>query len=106
MYKKLTKKPGESWDDVARRVYGTPEKAGNISKMNNNIDGGNVLACEDETDAAGITGQVYIQSGDNLYNDFSEYTLYDAMQAVKGAVFIFNKTGVDYNFNFGDEVII
>ena len=107
MFKKITKGSGDSWDDVARRVYGTPDKAGDIAKMNNDLASGSILAAEEETEnTEKPTGKVYVQSGDLKYEDFSEYTLFDRMQAIKGAVFIFNKTEVDYNFNFGDEVSV
>ena len=107
MYKKIKKRDGDSWDDVARRVYGTPDRAGDLAKMNNELASGSILAAEEETENTQTpTGKVYVQSGDLKYDDFSEFTLYDRMQAVKGAVFIFNKTETDYNFNFGDEVSI
>lgn len=107
MYKKIKKRDGDSWDDVARRVYGTPDRAGDLAKMNNELASGSILAAEEETEnTQKPTGKVYVQSGDLKYDDFSEYTLFDRMQAIKGAVFIFNKTETDYNFNFGDEVSI
>ena len=107
MYKKITKTSSDTWDDVARRVYGTPVKAGGLAKMNNNYSSGSVLADDEtETNETDITGEVYVQSGDNTFKDFPEYTLYARMQAVKGAVFIFNQTELAYDFNFIDEVKI
>ena len=107
MYKTVSKTSSDTWDDVARRVYGTPVKAGDLAKMNNNYSSGNVLAYDEtETNETDITGEVYVQSGDNTFKEFSEYTLYDRMQAVKGAVFIFNQTELAYDFNFIDEVKI
>ena len=50
MFKKITKGSGDSWDDVARRVYGTPDKAGDIAKMNNDLASGSILAAEEETE--------------------------------------------------------
>lgn len=106
MFKKITKRDGDSWDDVARRVYGTPDKAGDLAKMNNDLANGSILAAEEDENTQKPTGKVYVQSGDLKYDDFSEYTLFDRMQAIKGAVFIFNKTDIDYNFNFGDVVSV
>ncbi len=106
MYKKIQKRDGDTWDDVARRVYGTPDRAGDLAKMNNSLASGSVLAAEENDNTQKPTGEVYVQSGDIKYKDFSEYTLYDRMKSVKGAVFIFNKTEIDYNFNFGDEVSV
>ena len=42
MFKELSKGKNVSWDDVARRVYGTPERAGDIEKLNNNCGDGSV----------------------------------------------------------------
>ena len=74
--------------------------------MNNDLANGSILAAEEDENTQKPTGKVYVQSGDLKYDDFSEYTLFDRMQAIKGAVFIFNKTDIDYNFNFGDVVSV
>lgn len=73
MYKEFTKSAGDTWDDIARRAYGTPEKGGDIAKMNNNIEAGSVLVLEeDETgyDDVKATGEIYLRYGDTDYNDF------------------------------------
>lgn len=109
MYKVISKSESDSWDDIARQVYGTPEKGGDIARMNNNIESGNVLVLEEsetESEDVQITGDVYLKHGENIYNDFSEHTLFDSLEATKGAVFIFNKTDVDYNFSFNDSVVV
>ncbi len=109
MYKEFTKSAGDTWDDIARRAYGTPEKGGDIAKMNNNIEAGSVLVLEeDETgsDDVKATGEIYLRYGDTDYNDFSECSLYDGMEAVKGASFVFNITDLDYDFNFNDSVVV
>ena len=50
MYKEFEKTESNTYDDIARQAYGTPEKAGNIAKSNNNIESGKVLAfIEDES---------------------------------------------------------
>lgn len=109
MYKEFSKSPSDTWDDISRRAYGTPEKGGDIAKMNNNLESGNVLVLEEaETDSSDveITGEVYFRHGEVNYNDFSEFTLFHGLEAVKGGVFIFNKTDVDYNFSFNDSVTL
>jgi len=105
MYKKISKGKNDTWDDVARRVYGTPARAGDIAKMNNSLSSGEVLAADDnDNSTADTTGEVYLETGDNKYTDFSEYTLFDRLGAVKGAAFIFNLTDAAYDFSFNNEV--
>lgn len=73
MYKEFSKSPSDTWDDISRRAYGTPEKGGDIAKMNNNLESGNVLVLEEsETDSSDIeiTGEVYLRHGEVNYNDF------------------------------------
>lgn len=108
MYKKVNKQAGGSYDDVARQVYGTPSKAGDIAKMNNNIEDGEILVLEESESENEISpiGEVFMVHGEEEYKDFSEYSLFDGMEAIKGASFIFNQTETDYNFNFGDSVTV
>lgn len=108
MYKKVMKTASGTWDDIARQVYGTPSKAGDIAKMNNNIIEGEVLVLEESETEDDIkpTGKVFMIHGSEEYNNFSEYSLFDGMEAIKGAAFIFNKTESDYEFNFGDSVTV
>ena len=108
MYKKVMKTASGTWDDIARQVYGTPSKAGDIAKMNNNIIEGEVLVLEESETEDDIkpTGKVFMIHGSEEYNNFSEYSLFDGMEAIKGAAFIFNKTESDYEFNFGDSVVV
>lgn len=109
MYKIISKSKSDTWDDISRRAYGTPNKGENIARMNNNIEEGEVLALEEsetESDDVQITGEVYVVHQNNSYSDFSEYTLFDGMEAVKGAVFIFNETDLKYDFSFNDSIIV
>lgn len=64
MFKKIYK--GETdYDNISRKIYGTPDKAGNISKINNNTDGYIIVPVDDELSAEGegvrcnIDGTVY-----------------------------------------------
>lgn len=107
MYKEFTKTSGDTYDDISRQAYGTTDKAGDIAKLNNNIEEGKVLAyIEDENIKPPETKVVTLQLGDKTYNDFAEYTLIDILGGVKGAVFIFNKTDIEYNIKMGDEAIV
>lgn len=109
MYKIFNKSKSDTWDDISRQAYGTPEKGGDIARLNNNIEEGEVLVLEEsetESDDAEVTGDVYIRHGETNYNDFSEFTLFDGLEAVKGAVFIFNQTNVEYDFSFNDSVTV
>ena len=38
MYKIISKSKRDSWDDISRRAYGTPNKGGDIARMNNNVE--------------------------------------------------------------------
>ena len=109
MYKVISKSKSDSWDDISRKVYGTPNKGGDIARMNNNIEEGDVLVleeCETENTDVQVTGEVYIQHKNSIYKDFSEYTLFDGLEAVKGAVFIFNETDLNYDFSFNESVTL
>jgi len=110
VYKEFNKTANDTWDDIARKAYGTPEKGGDIAKLNNNIEEGGVLVLEEtETESEDDqkpTGEIYLRHGETNYEDFSEYTLLSGLEAVRGAVFIFNKTDVEYNFSFNDSVAV
>ena len=109
MYKVFSKSKSDTWDDISRQAYGTPEKGGDIAKLNNNIEEGEVLVLE-ESETSGeeieITGNIYLRHGEVNYDDFSEHSLFDGLEATKGAVFIFNQTEIDYNFSFKDSVMV
>ena len=108
MYKEFAKSESDTWDDIARRAYGTTEKAGDIEKMNNGIKSGNVLVLEESDSDENIeaTGEVFLRHGEQNDNDFSQYSLLDGMEAIKGALFIFNRTDVKYNFTFNDSAAV
>ncbi len=105
MFKEHAKTASTSWDDIARRVYGTPERAGDIEKLNNNISSGGVLVPqEDEETESGETG-LRLEHGENVYKNFSEHTLIDRLGAIKGAVLIFVVSDdIKYSFKFNDAV--
>ena len=104
MFKGIQKTARTSWDDIARRVYGTPERAGDIEKLNNNVNSGEILVPqEDDEVETGETG-LRLEHGENVYKYFSEYMLIDRLGAVKGAVLIFICDEMKYNFKLKDAV--
>ena len=104
MFKPIAKTAGTTWDDIARRVYGTPERAGDIEKLNNNISTGEILVPQADDDAeSGETG-LRLEYGEKAYKNFSEYLLIDRLGAVKGAVLIFVVTDEKYPFKIKDPV--
>ncbi len=108
MYKVFTKTKSDTYDDISRQAYGTTANAGDIAKLNNNIEEGEVLAyVEDEEEPkAPESGKVLLQIDGVNYDDFSQYRLIDILGGVRAAIFIFNKTDREYDFKMGDEVVV
>lgn len=106
MFKEIAKDANTSWDDIARCIYGTTERAGDIEKLNNNIVSGNILVPnEDDTIESNVVG-ICLEKGDKIYKGFSEHLLIDKLGAIKGAVMIFVETDENYDFNFYEAVKI
>lgn len=105
MYKELIKSNSTSWDDISRRVYGTPEKAGDLEKMNNNVSSGGVLVPEEDDDEETSGEGLRVEKGGKIYKDFPEFQLIDTLGSIKGAVFICNG-GKEYDFKFNEPVKI
>ena len=96
MFKKLNRK-NLSWDDVSRLVYGVPDYAGNLSKMNNDTETDEILVPADDdykTDKQGL------QCGIDgvIYTDFQKAFTLDFIDGVRGAVFIFTYEPQKHNF--------
>lgn len=108
MYKVFTKTKSDTYDDISRQAYGTTANAGDIARLNNNIEEGEVLAyIEDEEEPkAPENGKVLLQVDCVNYDDFSQYRLIDILGGVRAAIFIFNKTDREYDFKMGDEVVV
>lgn len=107
MYKVFNKSEGDTYDAIARQAYGTPEKAGDIAKINNNIKSGQVVAYIDKGDVKPPEKKaVSLVVSDETYTDFPEFSLIDGLAQVRGAVFIYNKTDVEYNFKIGDDAFV
>jgi len=108
MYKTFTKTKSDTYDDISRQAYGTTANAGDIAKLNNNIEEGEVLAyVEDEEEPkAPEKEKIIIQINGVNYDDFAKYCLISSLRGVRGALFGFNKTDRDYDFKMGDEVFV
>lgn len=105
MFKEIQKDGSTSWNDISRRIYGTPDKAGDLEKMNNNVSTGGVLAPQTDDDEKSSEDGLRLEKGGNVYKNFSEFTLLDSLGSIKGAVLIFNADD-EYNFKFNESVKI
>lgn len=103
MYKELKKDKSTSWNDISRRVYGTPDKAGDLEKMNNNVTSGGVLAPQEEEEKESTGEGLRLEKGENVFTEFPEYTLIDNLGSIKGAVLIFNDDA-EHDFKFNESV--
>ena len=103
MYKELKKDKSTSWNDISRRVYGTPDKAGDLEKMNNNVTSGGVLAPQEEEEKESTGEGLRLEKGEKVFTEFPEYTLIDNLGSIKGAVLIFNDDA-KHDFKFNESV--
>lgn len=103
MYKELKKDKSTSWNDISRRVYGTPDKAGDLEKMNNNVTSGGVLAPQEEEQKESTGEGLRLEKGEKVFTEFPEYTLIDNLGSIKGAVLIFNDDA-EHDFKFNESV--
>lgn len=103
MYKELKKDKSTSWNDISRRVYGTPDKAGDLEKMNNNVTSGGVLAPQEEEEKESTGEGLRLEKGEKVFTEFPEYTLIDNLGSIKGAVLIFNDDA-EHDFKFNESV--
>ncbi len=108
MYKKVIKEKNTSYDDISRQYYGTTEKSGDIAKLNNNIEEGEILIDVEEINITPERNNnlVTLIVENQSYENFSENSLIDGLNSVKGAVFIFNKSDTNYSFKIGQNVQI
>lgn len=108
MYKVFTKTKSDTYDDISRQAYGTTANAGDIARLNNNIEEGEVLAYIEDEEEPKVpeNGKVLLQVDGVNYDDFSQYRLIDILGGIRAAIFIFNKTDREYDFKMGDEVVV
>jgi hypothetical protein len=103
MYNTISVSPDMSWDNISRRVYGLPDRAGEIAKLNNYINSGEVLYSVEEKSTE-QTKQILLKVGENSFTDFAEYRLFEGLECFKGAVFVIDNINTD--IKNGDSVTI
>lgn len=104
MFKSLSKNNDTNWDDLSRRVYGLPDKASNLQKLNANVTSGEIMApVENSPTDSGEIG-VRLEIGDKIYKNFAEYELINVIGSVRAAIFIFMTSEGSYPLDFKSEV--
>lgn len=106
MYKKIIKTKNMSYDNISRKYFGTPNKAGDIARLNNNIDEGEILVYVDDDVIDEENSEISLTIEDKTVISFPEYSLIDNLNAINGAVFIINKENNNYNFKIGQQAQI
>ena len=108
MYKKIKKKAGDSWDNISRRIFGTPERAGDFEKLNANTLGDEIIIFENKenTPENEEKSGVSLEIGEKKFTDFSEYLLIDRLGGIKAGVFVFLAGGHTNVFKFNESVNI
>lgn len=103
MYKKIFKGDTD-YDNISRKLYGTPDKAGNLAKINNNTDGyiivpdNETLQAEGEGVRCNIDGVVYSR----FYNSL----LLNSLGAIKGVILEFDSNPDEFLFRRGQKVSV
>lgn len=94
MYNTISVSPELKWEDISRRVFGLPDRAGEIAKLNNYTNSGTVIVPEDiKTEKP--TKEVTLTVNNTTFTNFAEYTLYDGMESIRGAVFCLDNKNCD-----------
>ena len=103
MFKKILK--GEDdYDNISRKLYGTPDKAGNLSKINNNTDGYIMAPMDEDLPAEGEGVRCNIDG--IVYHRFYYYLLLNMLGAVKGVIFDFDSNPDEFPFKRGQSVAV
>lgn len=94
MYKKIIVPTDMGWETISRRVYGLPDRAGEIAKLNNCINSGEILYETDETDEKPVKS-VTLTIGETVLTNFAEYRLVEGLECYRGAVFVIDNKDLD-----------
>lgn len=103
MFKKISK-GNLDYDNISRRLYGTPDKAGDLAKINNNTDGeiivpdNEVLSAEGEGVRCNIDGKIFER--------FQHTLLLNLLGAVRGAVLDYEETEETKSFKMGQRICL
>lgn len=101
MFKKIYK-GNTNYDNISRQLYGTPDNAGNLSKINNNTDG-YIIVPEDETLPAEGEG-VRCNIDGTVYHRFYHTLLLNSLGSIKGAILEFDTDSDNFTFKRGQNV--
>lgn len=99
MYKKIKTTKNDTWDDISRRIFGTPERSGDFEKLNNNIISDEVIVFEENENNTKENNYVSLTVQDTVYTDFPAYILFDALGCVKAGIFAVNVNSNTFNFS-------
>lgn len=94
MYNKIIVPTDMGWETISRRVYGLPDRAGEIAKLNNYINSGEILYETDETDEKPVKS-VTLTIGETVLTNFAEYRLVEGLECYRGAVFVIDNKDLD-----------
>jgi len=103
MFKKISKGKLD-YDNISRSLYGTPDKAGDLAKINNNTDGdiivpdGEVFPADGEGIRCNIDGKIFER--------FQHTLLLDLLGAVRGAVLDYEETDETQSFKMGQRICL
>lgn len=103
MFKKVSKGKLD-YDNISRQLYGTPDKAGDLAKINNNTDG-DIIVPDNETLPAEGSG-VRCNIDGKTFERFQNTLLLDLLGAVRGAVLEYEETDETKNFKMGQRICL
>jgi len=107
MYSKTITTKGDSWDNISRRIFGTPERAGDLEKINSGVLSNDVITFDSNIDTTSKTVQgVTLEVENTTFQNFSEYLLIDELGSCKGGVFIVlcNENNFSFKINQNAKV--
>lgn len=103
MFKKIYKGNAD-YDNISRKLYGTPDKAGDLAKINNNTDG-YIIVPEDETLPAEGEG-IRCNIDGTVYHRFYKSLLLNSLGAIKGVILEFDSNPEEFSFIRGQKVSV
>lgn len=103
MFKKINKRSLD-YDNISRRLYGTPDKAGDLAKINNNTDGEIIVPDSDVLPAEGEGIRCNIEG--KTFERFQNTLLLDILGAVRGAVLDYEETDETKSFKMGRRICL
>lgn len=103
MFKKISR--GDlDYDNISRRLYGTPDKAGDLAKINNSTSGDIIVPDNEELPADGEGVRCNIDG--KTFERFNSTLLLDLLGAVRGAVLDYEETEETKSFKMGQRICL